>query len=66
MQEVFWYSVCGEKMNDGKMHYVEWTRMFNFLNPDNETLCELWENGEESFCRRHERFALVGWRLPLT
>ncbi|GMF38076.1 unnamed protein product [Phytophthora fragariaefolia] len=60
-QSVAWFSASGEKIVQTTSHPVEFTGSFNFLNPGNETLSQLWESGERSACSVHERFAVVGW-----
>ncbi|KAG7385504.1 hypothetical protein PHYPSEUDO_001454 [Phytophthora pseudosyringae] len=60
-QAVCWYSISGGKIDRGNMHFVNWTNVLNFLNPGNESLRELWGNGDGTLAKGLERFALVGW-----
>ncbi|KAL3673698.1 hypothetical protein V7S43_001395 [Phytophthora oleae] len=54
-QTVCWYSLCGESMD---VCLLDWAEAFNFLNPDNGTLSDLWGNDDTKL---RQRTALVGW-----
>ncbi|KAG1703174.1 hypothetical protein DVH05_008084 [Phytophthora capsici] len=57
-QTVYWFSQRGERIGLRFARMLNWTEVFNFLNPDNETLSSLWEIDSTNLCRRT---ALVCW-----
>ncbi|GMF38078.1 unnamed protein product [Phytophthora fragariaefolia] len=61
VESATWYTLRGEQLGGSTRIPIIWTSEFNFLNPGNETLEQLWKNGEGEFVYRYERFAIVGW-----
>ncbi|KAG2765902.1 hypothetical protein PC129_g8172 [Phytophthora cactorum] len=60
-QAVCWYSICGWKIGADNLQFINWTNVFNFLNPGKESLSELWGNDDGISTKGLQRFALVGW-----
>lgn len=56
--EASWYSLSGAMMNSGEFTS---TKKFNFLNPDNRSLGQIWNSGELNEDWEHERCAIVMW-----
>jgi hypothetical protein len=54
---VFWYSIRGEKMGARRVL----TKRLNFVNPDEETLEQIWSTGDRNSWQGVERFAVVMW-----
>ncbi|KAE9223040.1 hypothetical protein PF004_g12637 [Phytophthora fragariae] len=61
VESATWYTLRGEKLGDSVSTPVNWTTALNFLNPGNETLGQIWKNGDGEFVYRYERFAIVAW-----